>query len=82
MMVRARVSVLDDPPGHPNPLLNEVAWVREGWLVRHIAYLMQPCPEFVKHKDLGAVKENRFRFQARSARKNLFEVPLQELWVE
>ena len=81
-MVRARVAVLDDPPGRPNPLHNEVVWVHEGWLVRHIGYRMQPREGLVKHVDLRALIEDRVLRQARPVRMNLVAVLLVELRVE
>ena len=79
MMVRARVAVLQDPPGNPTPLRNDMVWVLEGCLVLHIGYPMLPCEGPVKDVDLGALIEDRIHFKALPARRNLVAIPLVEV---
>ena len=81
-MVRARVAVLDDPPGRPNRLRNEVVWVHEGWLIRHKGYLMHPREGPVKHVDPRALIEDLVLRQARPVLLNMDVVLLVELRVE
>ena len=82
MVVRARVSVFDDPPGHPKSFRNEVVWVHEGVPVGHIGYRMQPREGFVKYADVGALVEARCLRHARPARTNIEHVIMVDRWVE